>query len=336
MNDTNTQIIDLPQNPGASPAPTLKSPSGHTRIGKVARLPKPIRDHLDQLIEDGLTCDQIKDTLGDPAKELTPNNISEWKKGGHIDWRNNQLWRQELTLRQEAFTDILTGADPVKLPEAGLQLITTTLCELLRQSFQPDSDDPQTRVQKQVRIASALSRVSRSILQLQLYRDAVAQTIQAQLKNRNPDEDLSDNELEILTARMDRVFRRPRHPKPPATPASPLPPGPAPASPVLAPAHPVLAPAPPVVVPASPVVAPAPPVVAPQPTLLASEPSVVPPASPVVAPAGAVVAPASSSPDAIATDPTLAKNIVPAPSDPPSPTTTPFVPGAPLQPQQPP
>jgi hypothetical protein len=74
-----------------------------TRTGKIARLPRDLRNQLNRRIADGEPgirlvewlngLPQVRQTLveGFAGREITEQNLSEWKSGGHQDW----LARQE-------------------------------------------------------------------------------------------------------------------------------------------------------------------------------------------------------------------------------------------------
>jgi hypothetical protein len=78
-----------------------------TRNGKIARLPRPIRDELNRRFQDGKPGVQLVEWLNDlpevrrilaegfGALPISEQNLSEWKAGGYRDW----LARQE-TLSQ--------------------------------------------------------------------------------------------------------------------------------------------------------------------------------------------------------------------------------------------
>ncbi|MDB6059686.1 MAG: hypothetical protein JWO95_3530, partial [Verrucomicrobiales bacterium] len=65
-------------------------PSGHRRNGKVARLPKGVREQLNELLDDGVEYAEIIKTLGDAGKGLTKHNVSQWARGGYRDWIKEQ------------------------------------------------------------------------------------------------------------------------------------------------------------------------------------------------------------------------------------------------------
>lgn len=73
-----------------------------TRNGKIARLPKAIREELNQRLDQGETARSLVDWLnglpevqalvqsqfgGHPIRE---QNVSQWKKGGHQEWLRHQ------------------------------------------------------------------------------------------------------------------------------------------------------------------------------------------------------------------------------------------------------
>lgn len=86
------------------------------RNGKVARLPAAMRDQINQMLDDGVPYQIIIDRLGDPAKHLNQDNISNWRLGGYQDY----LKAQALTDRAHAQTQ--AAADLVRdhhAPDAG-------------------------------------------------------------------------------------------------------------------------------------------------------------------------------------------------------------------------
>ena len=63
----------------------------HPRNGKVARLPEPTRNLINQMLDDGLPYRAILETLQRPGASPLPYTISEmnlsnWKNGGYQDW----------------------------------------------------------------------------------------------------------------------------------------------------------------------------------------------------------------------------------------------------------
>ena len=74
-----------------------------TRTGKIARLPKPIREQLNARLENGEPGTSLVtwlNQLPEVQKIITdqfaglpirPQNLSEWRQGGYLDWIRHQL-----------------------------------------------------------------------------------------------------------------------------------------------------------------------------------------------------------------------------------------------------
>ena len=99
------------------------------RNGKIARLPFAIRQAVNEMLLDGLNYPQIVaqlKKLGHPG--IRPQNLSEWRKGGHQDWLNR---RAELeTLEQDRQAAIALAKDPAahrNLDEANDLLLSVRL-----------------------------------------------------------------------------------------------------------------------------------------------------------------------------------------------------------------
>ena len=129
-----------------------------TRRGKIARLPLPIREQINQRLENGEEGKKIAEWLntlpevtalmaaefdGQPINEP---NLSHWKLGGYRDWEEQQA-------AQESALQFLTEA--VQLSQAGgpqvteqLALcLTARLATALRPSF-AGGDDPAERLEQ--------------------------------------------------------------------------------------------------------------------------------------------------------------------------------------------
>src|SRR5262245_51121193 len=60
--------------------------TGNRGRGFVARLPKAVRDQLNNMILDGVPYPEIIQRLGEPTKHLKPDHVHQWKKHGYQDW----------------------------------------------------------------------------------------------------------------------------------------------------------------------------------------------------------------------------------------------------------
>jgi hypothetical protein len=62
------------------------------RNGKIARLPKDVRQLVCQMLEDGATYDAIIESLKELGYEgFNRVNINHWRQGGYRDWQADQL-----------------------------------------------------------------------------------------------------------------------------------------------------------------------------------------------------------------------------------------------------
>ncbi len=93
-----------------------------TRNGKIARLPKAIRDRLNQQIHDGVPgkalvrwlngLNEVVDILVRHfnSTRVTEQNLSEWKQGGYQDWLKQQERRGWVRRLSEEAEDIVEDA----------------------------------------------------------------------------------------------------------------------------------------------------------------------------------------------------------------------------------
>ena len=100
---------------------SLDAPSAARRNGKIARLPKPTRDMINHMLDDGLPYHVIIDELGEAGEGLNAQNLTNWKQGGYQDWLKHQELIERVKAQVEAATDLLreTGnLDTSKIYEA--------------------------------------------------------------------------------------------------------------------------------------------------------------------------------------------------------------------------
>jgi hypothetical protein len=108
----------MDENPSTSPP----APRPSTRTGKIARLPRHIRDQLNQRLDDGQEARQLAPWLnslpevqavlaanfsGQPINEM---NLTNWKQGGFLDWQNLNQERDWLNQLAEDAADLHSAA----------------------------------------------------------------------------------------------------------------------------------------------------------------------------------------------------------------------------------
>jgi hypothetical protein len=185
-------------------APAIGASGGN---GFVARLPRAIRDQLNQMMLDGVSYPQIIKRLGDPASHLRPSHLTEWKKRGHQDWLLHQDWLAERRIRQESAGDILDDCDPNKVNQGALQLGTLYIYDALRDLRAGGLESKLGGDSAAfARLLNALSRASRETLQLQKYRDVCARARVAIQELKDPKRKLNESETRAIVLKVDDIL----------------------------------------------------------------------------------------------------------------------------------
>ena len=85
--------------------------TGRQRQGKVARLPKAVRDRINNMLLDGVPYPDIVEQLGLQTNGIGASHIGEWKPGGYQDWLRDQQRVDVLKGRQEFAFDLVCEKD---------------------------------------------------------------------------------------------------------------------------------------------------------------------------------------------------------------------------------
>jgi hypothetical protein len=175
--------------------------------GFVARLPKTMRDQLNQMMLDGVSYPEIIKCLGDPASHLKPDHLYQWKKRGHQDWLVQQDWLAERRARRESAADLIQDCDATQVNQSALHLGTLYIFDALRDLRAGCLDDKLGGDSAAfARLLNALSRASRETLQLQKYRDACLQAKAALQPMRDPKRKLTDEERQAIVRNVDEIL----------------------------------------------------------------------------------------------------------------------------------
>src|SRR4051794_37418330 len=68
----------------------------HARNGKIARLPHTVREEVNQMLRNGVRYDSILQHLTELGHAaISKNSISNWRRGGFVDWLNEQQQREK-------------------------------------------------------------------------------------------------------------------------------------------------------------------------------------------------------------------------------------------------
>jgi len=129
------KILDSPSEPSPlCPQSESLTPPLKTRVGKIARLPIEIREHVNELLRAGRTYNQVVAALtklGFPG--ISERNICNWKHGGYVDWlRERQQAEARLTL-PKALEHCVRSGDIDRIQQNALVLAADHLMMIMGQ-----------------------------------------------------------------------------------------------------------------------------------------------------------------------------------------------------------
>jgi len=141
-----------------------------TRNGKIARLPKTIREELNHRLEDGCLGPQLVEWLnslpevqellqtefnGQPINET---NLTYWRQGGYLDWLRHQEMQDQIQLLIERSSDI--EQEEIDSGHLSDQIARVTNFELAWQIQQLNTiEDPDKRWKKFQEFSRELCRL---------------------------------------------------------------------------------------------------------------------------------------------------------------------------------
>jgi len=177
-NPADTALVPLePNGLPASPVSLQLAPSlRRARTGKIARLPKPVRDVVNRMLSLNISQDKIVDALDELGICVNQQNISNWKtQGGYREWCLAQEHATRLRIHQDNLVDLLRRHDAPELPEVGLQAAAT---QLSRFFLAPDAQQLLASDPKEYeRRVCMLNRIASQLKTLQKSRDADANAL---------------------------------------------------------------------------------------------------------------------------------------------------------------
>jgi hypothetical protein len=142
-----------------------------TRISKIARLPAAIREQLNQRLENGEkgktlvhwlnTLPEVQKIIADQfaGHAIREQNLSEWKRGGYIDWLNQQQLLDLVRWNNETSTDLENCRDSTDIADNLGNFMSAEL--VLHARTLQKIKDPEKRWRRFRQIARELSRLRR-------------------------------------------------------------------------------------------------------------------------------------------------------------------------------
>ena len=139
------------------------------RRGKIALLPKGLRDEVNRMIEDNAGSRAIIKFLeGRGHRGINKVNITHWVQGdgagssGYQDWQGEQRALAELKAQEEFALDIVRQNKGHTLHDAARLLAVSQLAQLFSQlDVQSLTDSLSAHPQNYVRLLNSLSKLSR-------------------------------------------------------------------------------------------------------------------------------------------------------------------------------
>jgi hypothetical protein len=176
------------------------------RNGKVARLPKSVRDQINNLILDGVPYLDIIERLSPDTDGLTECNLSNWKAGGYLDWLRELQLAQAIQAKYELAQAIVArSSDDNAAGQAVLQTIAANLCEFLvetdpatlRESLLSDAD-------KFTRFVNSMVRLAEGGIKCQLHKFRAQDRAAEAEKRKKPagPRGISDEALRLAEERL--------------------------------------------------------------------------------------------------------------------------------------
>jgi hypothetical protein len=151
----------------------------HRRKGKIARLPEPLRETVNTMLNAGLPHKDIIAKLHEHGASINPSNLTRWQNGGFQDYLKERLWLKEMQSNLDFILDHLRDNDGSKIPEAAVQLSSIRLFQFLRDFSEAASHGgPQANSTDFIRAANAACRLSQTTLALKSLKSGPHQSNQ--------------------------------------------------------------------------------------------------------------------------------------------------------------
>jgi hypothetical protein len=165
----NTQNSKLESNPFIHESTNPFDSEEDNRNGKIARLPRPLRERINQalyqrfpavrIVQELNQMPEVKAVLAEhfDGRPILPQNISEWKQGGYRDWLHR---RQILDQKRELGDDAKDLANTA--PEMADSLFSLLTLDYAHLMMNRDKEDPEQFEKKR----KALSTLAQDIVRL--------------------------------------------------------------------------------------------------------------------------------------------------------------------------
>jgi hypothetical protein len=123
-----------------------------SRTGKIARLPRSIRDELNQRLEDGEPGVRLVEWLNGHrcvqtvleehfgGRAISEQNLSEWRQGGFLDWQRNEEARADIAALAEHSDDLGEAAADAEISDRLASVVSVEFMRVARAMLEEKSD----------------------------------------------------------------------------------------------------------------------------------------------------------------------------------------------------
>jgi hypothetical protein len=157
------------------------------RKGKIARLPKALRDEVCQRMEDGATYGSILTWLNElpevkamleaqfKGDGVNEQNLTNWRQGGFLEWKTVQDRIAGMTRKQEFALDIVKANEGGTMHEATLLMAASQLYDVLGDfDVQGLKETLAEKPELYSEVVNSLAKLSKGSLELNKFKDHVA------------------------------------------------------------------------------------------------------------------------------------------------------------------
>jgi hypothetical protein len=142
-----------------------------TRLGKVARLPREIREQLNVRLSNGEVGRQLVEWLNSlpetqamlaaqfAGRPINEQNLTEWKQGGYEEWLRHQEDCTSARILTEHASELEKEAGEIRLENRLTAPVALALARLMREA--QDSPDGTERQKALLRVARELGQLRR-------------------------------------------------------------------------------------------------------------------------------------------------------------------------------
>jgi hypothetical protein len=177
----------------------------HKRTGKVACLPKDLRDLVNHMLDDGAQYTSIirelekhRQRWPDGVSDFTENNLSGWHNGGYQDWLKAQERLDDREFKLELARQQAQHGDP-SYQDAGLHLAQLQFYEALNRL---DGALLSALVQKQpkefLHLLKSFTHFNRCCLERDKFRHELTRQQKADADKNKPREPVTPENLDML------------------------------------------------------------------------------------------------------------------------------------------